>query len=144
MLGHLKARIVQVISSDEEENTPKRSVGPSKSKSPSAATPTEEVIDLTEGFSELPSRKDRSRTRGTSPPQSRSQTLDLLGWEEYRSPLAGIRLRAFSLGASHVGSELNLLPRTSAKTLYNSAPTSCQCYAERTYNNHRRRGLRRS
>ena len=88
---------MQVISSDEEENTPtpKRSVAPSKSASPGATTPTEDVIDLTEGFSGLSSQKSRSRTRDTSPLRPRSQTLDLLGWEEYQSPIAGVRRRAF-------------------------------------------------
>ena len=104
MLGPLITlpRTVQVISSDEEENTPqpKRSVGPSKSASPSVVTPTTDVIDLTEEFSELSSRKSRSRTRDTSLPRPRSQTIDTLGWEEYHSPIAGVRLRALS---SNVG-----------------------------------------
>jgi len=69
-----------------------------KSLSPAAATPTEDVIDLTEGLAGLSSQKGKSRVRDTSPPRSLSQTLGVPEWEEYRSPITGVGLRAFLVG----------------------------------------------
>ncbi|KAF9651354.1 hypothetical protein BDM02DRAFT_3110787 [Thelephora ganbajun] len=102
MLGCLRIlyrTVIQVIS-DEEENTPQpkqSATEPSNSASPAAATSTEDVIDLTEGLAGLSSRKGKSRARDTSQSRSRSQTLDPSGWEEYRSPITGVRLQTQKL-----------------------------------------------
>ncbi|KAF9644545.1 hypothetical protein BDM02DRAFT_935160 [Thelephora ganbajun] len=137
MLGRLRtshSTMVQAISSDKEENTPqpKWSVTePSKLASPAAATSTGDVIDLTEGLVGLSSRKGKSRARDTSPPRSRSQILDLSGWEGYRSLVTGAGLGAFSSNASPPvvwGSLLKPLVGNSETTLRDS--TSTQCYTK--------------
>ena len=90
--------VIQVISSDEEDITPhpnRRALETSKSVSPAAVTSTKDVIDLTEESPRIPPRKDKGGTRDPSLPRPPSQTLDQSGWEEYRSPIASVRTRAF-------------------------------------------------